>query len=176
MCSFYCTANCGDPREPVTLCASCAPSLVGQQLTDYLNSKGYDVLSNVEAGEGFWVNAKIDFSAQFSAPVAVGSNLFQTQPGGSSKLLAGWNLIAIGDNNTPSAFNKAIGETPSAEGDIPLNVTTLWAWDAALTNWYFYAPSLEKNGGLGTYITSNSYLEFGTKTLAPGTGFWVNKP
>ena len=88
----------------------------------------------------------------------------------------GGNLIAIGDNKTPSEFNKTIGATPPAPGDIPINLTTLWAWDAVLTNWYFYAPSLEKNGGLLNYIQSKSYLDFGTKALTPTTGFWVNKP
>ena len=52
----------------------------------------------------------------------------------------------------------------------------MWAWDAGQTNWYFYAPSLEKSGGLSSYITSKSYLDFGTKALSPTTGFWVNKP
>jgi len=75
-------------------------------------------------------------------------------------LLTGWNLIAIGDNKTPSEFNKAIGATSPAAGDIPVNLTTLWAWDAALANWYFYAPSLEKNGGLSAYISGNGYLDF----------------
>ncbi len=146
-----------------------APSLVGQQLTDYANSKGYDVLSTVNGGEGFWVNAKSAFSMQLPAGSAVSSASFQS-------MASGWNLIAIGDNKTPSAFNKAIGATPPPAGDIPLNLTTLWAWNAALTNWYFYAPSLEKSGGLLNYIQSKSYLDFGTKVLDPALGFWVNNP
>ncbi len=153
-----------------------APSLVGPQLTDYAARNNYDVLTTINSGEGFWVNARIDFSMQFSAPAALGSNAFQTPLDGSGKLLAGWNLIAIGDNKTPSAFNKALGATPPAAGDIPLNLTTLWAWDAGLMNWYFYAPSLEKSGGLLNYVQSKSYLDFGTKVLTPTTGFWVNKP
>src|ERR1035437_10984412 len=39
-----------------------APSLVGQALTDYATTKGYDVLTTVSGGEGFWVNAKTAFT------------------------------------------------------------------------------------------------------------------
>jgi len=35
---------------------------------------------------------------------------------------------------------------------MPLNLTTLWAWDSALGGWYFYAPGLEVSGGLANYI------------------------
>ena len=142
-----------------------APTLGGQALTDYAASKGYDVLTNISGGEGFWVNAKIAFTAQLPAGTAIASTSLQT-------MASGWNLIAIGDNKTPSQFNALVGAaTP---------LTTLWAWDAAQTNWYFYAPSLEAAGGtaLTDYITSKGYLDFtaNSKTLGPGTGFWVNKP
>ena len=91
-------------------------------------------------------------------------------------MASGWNLIAIGDNSTPRAFNIALSTTPPAAGDIPSNITTLWAWDVGQSNWYFYAPSLDKSGGLSSYITSKGYLDFGTKVLDPTTGFWANKP
>lgn len=154
------------------------PSLAGQQLLDYISSKGYELLTSIGAGEGFWVNAKVDFSTQVSAPAAVTSVSFQPQFDGTSRLLPGWNMIAIGDNKTPSEFNKLLSTTPPAVGAIPINVTTLWAWDSGLTNWYFYAPSLDSNGGLGSYITGKGYLDFAVtgKVLTPGTGFWVNKP
>lgn len=156
------------------------PTLTGQQLLDYAENKGYDVLTSIGAGEGFWVNAKIEFSATVSAPALVTSNSLQPKLDGSSLLLSGWNLIAIGDNKTPSAFNKAIGAEPPAAGVVPINLTTLWAWDALQSGWYFYAPSLEAQGAtkLTDYITAKSYLDFtlNGKVLAPGDGFWVNKP
>ena len=148
-----------------------APSLAGQQLIDYAATKGYEVLTTVSGGEGFWVNAKTAFTAQLPSGTAVTSASYR------SSLVSGWNLISIGDSKTPSEFNSALSATPPASGVIPLNLTTLWAWDAALTNWYFYAPSLDANGGLGNYIAGKGYLDFGTtKTLGPGVGFWVNKP
>jgi hypothetical protein len=55
---------------------------------------------------------------------------------------------------------------------IPLTVTSLWAWESNLGNWYFYAPSLEANGSLSSYITSKGYLDSGVKTLDATTGFW----
>ena len=129
----------------------------------YAASKGYDFLTTINAGEGFWVNAKATFTAQWSAGTPVTSASFQT-------MASGWNLVAIGDNQTPSQFSALAGAaTP---------LTTLWAWDAVQANWYFYAPSLDANGGLVSYITSKGYLDFtaNSKTLAPGVGFWVNKP
>ena len=57
---------------------------------------------------------------------------------------SGWNLIAVGESPSASAFNKALSPTAPAADQIPINLTTLWAWDATLANWYFYAPSLEQ--------------------------------
>lgn len=45
--------------------------------------------------------------------------------------------------------------------------------------WYFYAPSLEAQGGtaLSAYIANKGYMDFATtsKKLGKGTGFWVNR-
>ena len=139
------------------------PSLAGQALTDYATSKGYEALITINGGEGFWVNAMAAFTAQLPAGAAIASASLQTMP-------SGWNLVAIGDNQTPSRFNALAGAGTS--------FTTLWAWDALQANWYFYAPSLDADGGLNAYITTKGYLGFGAnnKTLGAGDGFWVNKP
>ena len=96
-------------------------------------------------------------------------------------MTSGWNLIAIGDQKTPSQFNTALSTTPPAVGEVPFNLITLWAWDAAQSNWYFYSPLLESSGGLAavkTYADSKSYLHFqdSGKQLGTGTGFWVLRP
>lgn len=135
----------------------------------YAASKGYDFLTTISGGEGFWVNAKTAFTASLPAGTAVTSASFQS-------MASGWSLIAIGDNKTPRTFNNALSLTPPAAGDIPPNVTTLWAWDAVQANWYFYAPSLDANGTLSGYITGKSFLDFGSKVLDPAMGFWANKP
>ena len=143
----------------------------------YAATKGYDVLTTINAGEGFWVNAKATLTASLPSGAALTAISFQDQVNPTqNRLLSAWNLIATGDNVTPSVFNHGLSLTPPAPGVVPLNVTSLWAWDSSIGNWYFYAPSLEANGGLLNYITSKNYLDFATRALDPTMGFWVNKP
>ena len=142
-----------------------APSLAAQGgtvLTDYVASKSYQLLTTIAGGEGFWVNAK----QAGSVNVTNGNAASMTTVGAS--LVKGWNLISVGDTATPKQFCDVQSS----------GVTTLWAWDAKNSAWYFYAPSLDASSSLSSYITSKSYLDFTTanKTLGPGVGFWVNKP
>ena len=127
----------------------------------YASSKGYEFLSTINAGEGFWVDAKAPSTVLLPVGTAVTDASFQG-------LSSGWHLISTGDNKTTDAFNTDVA------------VTTLWTWDNAQSKWYFYAPSLQTQGGsaLSDYIKTNGYLNFTTagKTLGPGVGFWVNKP
>ena len=150
-----------------------SPSLVGQALADYSASSGYDVLSTISGGEGFWVNAKAAFTLQLPASTPVASSSFQG-------MASGWNLISIGSTRTPSGFNTDMSVSPPTAGVVPQNITTLWAWDNSQSKWYFYSPSLEAQGGtvLSDYITSKGYLNFtnANKTLGQGVGFWANKP
>jgi hypothetical protein len=86
----------------------------------------------------------------------------------SPTLIKGWNLSSIGETATPKQFCDAQST----------GVTTLWAWDATNSAWYFYAPSLDATSTLSSYITGKGYLDFTTagKTLGQGVGFWINKP
>lgn len=142
------------------------PALSGSALTDYVASKGYDLLAEINAGEGFWVNAKQFFAVQLPAGTNVAATEFAA--GGTKALGAGWSLIGVGEVNTPSQFIAALGA----------DLTTLWAWNNAISRWYFYAPSLDASGGLQAYISSKSYLDFGINnmTFGQGVGFWANKP
>ena len=63
-----------------------------------------------------------------------------------------------------------------ASAEIPINLTSMWAWDAPLGKWYFHAPNQVDAGTLSSYITSIGYLDFGTKPLDPAMAFWINKP
>jgi hypothetical protein len=80
---------------------------------------------------------------------------------------------------TPQYFNLSLSTTPPTLGQVPINMTSLWAWDDARANWYFYAPSLEAQGGgaLADYLRSHNYFDFGSnvKTLGNGIGFWVKR-
>jgi len=130
-------------------------------LSDYVTSKGYQPLTTINGGEGFWVNARSAGSVNLTNGNAI--SIAALGP----TLVQGWNLASLGETATPKQFCDAQSS----------GVTTLWAWDAAQSNWYFYAPSLDANGNLTTYTTSKGYLDFTTanKTLGPGVGFWVNK-
>lgn len=134
------------------------PSLAASDLASYADSRGYDTLTTIGAGEGFWVNAKTAFAAQLPASPTVTSLSYQ------SGLATGWNLIAIGDGKTPREFSETV------------SLSALWAWDASKANWYFYAPGLDAKGELAAYISAKSYLNFGDSVLAPTVGFWVDRP
>jgi YD repeat-containing protein len=147
-----------------------APSMDAATLQSYANSKNYGVLSVINPGEGYWVNAKA--AATLTAQTGTAFNL------NVSHLHQNWNLVATGNDVSPSAFNASLSATPPTTGTIPINLTSLWAWDNLAAGWYFYAPGLEASNGLAAYITSKNYLDFSaaSKTLGKGIGFWVNKP
>ena len=143
------------------------PWMTAHELAAYVLEKGYDPLTTINPGEGFWVNAKIDFSAQLPVGAAVSSASFINQ------LPANWSLLAVGDNPVPRDFVSALFPLSSASSPI-----TLWAWDSTLAQWYFYAPGLDHGSVLVDYTGSKGYLDFATqgRTLSPATGFWVNHP
>jgi hypothetical protein len=157
----------------------------------YALSKGYIFLTTINAGEGFWVNAKTTFTAPLPTGTAVQSSSFMpatTSPvaaGGAHALPHSWSLIATGDSPTPAQFDQYISTAlanPPAQGSVYTNLTTLWAWDATNSSWYFWAPSLVNTNSLAGYLTQKSYKDFSTipsattGTLSPTTGFWVNMP
>jgi alpha-tubulin suppressor-like RCC1 family protein len=126
-------------------------------------SKGYDTLSIIQSGEGFWVRANEAFSVPMTAPAWILSDVFA--PGQSNALSNGWNLIATGEAKTPRAFKETVG-----------SFKTLWAWDSGKSGWYFHSPALDDSGELAGYRDRNGYLDFGAMTFQSTTGFWVNMP
>jgi hypothetical protein len=157
----------------------------------YAATKGYDFLTTINAGEGFWVNAKTNFTTPLPNGTAVQASSFMpalatpVTAGGAHALPHGWSLIATGNNPTPAQFDAALStslSTPPAVGPVYTNLTTLWAWNASQSSWYFWAPSLVNNGGLAAYLISKQYSDFATLpstpagTLSPTTGVWVNMP
>jgi hypothetical protein len=146
------------------------PTMDATTLQTYATSKNYGVLSVINPGEGYWVNAKAAATLTEQTGTAFGL--------GAADLRQGWNLVATGNDVTPSAFNVSLSATPPTAGTVPINLTSLWAWDSVAAGWYFYAPGLEASNGLAAYITSKNYLDFtaASKTLGKGIGFWVNRP
>ncbi|OIN94164.1 MAG: hypothetical protein AUJ20_01580 [Comamonadaceae bacterium CG1_02_60_18] len=152
------------------------PSMDTNALQDYATSKGYAALTVLNPGDGFWVNAK-------RLGNLVDPFVGQPYTLGAAQLKKGWNLVATAANVTPAALNQSLTDTlnpPPTVGTVPLNLTSLWAWDNSRSKWYFYAPNLQAQGGteLLNYAASKGYLDFTAsgKRLDDGTGFWVNKP
>lgn len=148
-----------------------APSLGtqgGSVLQDFVTSKGYQLLTSINPGEGYWVNAKPATGASVVAIPALSGAAFEYSP---ATLISGFNLIASGPAEDPAGFT-----TRATAGGKTL--VTLWAWDPVGGTWYFYAPSLASQGGakLTDFITSKSYLDFTAtgKRLGSGVGFWAN--
>ncbi|MDD5029084.1 MAG: hypothetical protein PHH58_06225, partial [Rhodoferax sp.] len=141
------------------------PAMSAAELTSYADSKGYLVLQTIAPRRGFWLNGK-NASA---LPAATGNAVNVT----ATDLVTGWNLMSDARSLAPSAFHASLGSAAA-------NYITLWAWDAANTAWLFHSPALEAEAGtkLVDYINSKGYLDFSAtgRTLAPGTGFWVNRP
>ena len=155
-----------------------SPTITAQDLQAYAAGKGYGVLSEISAGEGFWVNVNRSFTVVLPTTVPITGSGFQA--GKAYALKNGWNLVAVGVAQSASEFNSVLSILPPVAGVVPQNLTTLWAWDNPQTKWYFYSPQLDAKGGtaLTDYIASKGYLDFtaANRLLWPGTGFWVNKP
>lgn len=164
------------------------PSMTADALASYVLSKNYAVLTTINPGEGFWVNAKIGFSMHLHAttPLIIPMAAYQA---GSLALPQGWNLIATGDVPTPREFANGIASAalcPGTEivaalcpGSVAANsLTTLWAWNATTSKWLFYSPDMDNKATLSSYAVSKGFLEFAgsAATIGPGQGFWVNKP
>ena len=133
------------------------PTMDLDQVAAYAATKGYSVLKTIFPGEGFWINAsKATAIADASAPA------FTLEPWG---LTGGWNLVANGSDKTAPQFSASIA---------PFSANTVWAWDSASANWYFYTPLMD-SAQLASYIAQKKYLDFGGRVLGDSTGFWVNR-
>jgi hypothetical protein len=149
-----------------------APCMTAEALQSFAASQGYSVLSDISPGDGYWVNAKAQADLGTLSGTAI--NLRQ------SSLSTGWNLVATANAITPPDFNLSLSTTPPTAGQLPINVTSLWAWDAGQSRWYFYAPSLDGPGGIVLIdnLSGQSYFDFATrgKMLGGESGFWVHRP
>ncbi len=149
-----------------------APGMDSAALQSYATSHGYGVLTEISPGDGYWVQAKVQ--ADLGSMCGTSINLRQ------SSLSSGWNLVSTASPISAKDFNLTLSTTPPTAGQVPINMTSLWAWDANQANWYFYAPVLDAQGGnvLTEYISKSNYKDFNSngKTLGNGVGIWVNRP
>ena len=151
-----------------------SPSMTPISLSTYASNQGYEILTTINPGDGFWLNAASNFALQLPSGNAItNSNFLST---GNLALRSGWSLISIGQTKTPSSFNNGLSIAPPTTGTIANNLISLWAWDPVNATWYFYSPSLDSSGSLITFLKNQGYEAFTSAGLSPGTGFWVNVP
>ena len=138
------------------------PTMPSDGGCNYALSKGYQCLSAIQPGSGYWINLK----SPMAKPLYNGSVPLATV---RTTVRTGWNLLAVADALTPKQTSTQLG-TPI--------ISTLWAWDNTQSKWYFYAPSLDASNTLAAYCQDKGYIDFATaiKALGSGVGFWVNKP
>lgn len=137
-------------------------------------SRGYELLSNIQPGEGFWVSARVEHTVPLQGaaiPATAFAPLGTVQPGALA-LAAGWSLIGAGQDQRPAEFHAAIGGKSSG-------LVSLWAWDAAQSKWLFYAPSLAEHGSKAhaDYVEKRGMVDFfgSNRRLAPASGLWVHR-
>lgn len=117
----------------------------------YANSKGFIPLTSIDSGEGFWVNSK------FSKLLFVSG----TPDYGELSFSKGWNLVGVKGTEPIAVTNLG-------------SVTSVWKWTngAGGKTWAVYLPCEDDKGA--SYAASKAFSQF--TTIAPGEGFWVNKP
>ena len=149
-----------------------SPRLDPGYLATYAAEHGFDVLTEIYPGEGFWVNATsatVIWQDAYTAEYITGNWNMGLPPG--------WMLGASPTAVTPSELAALLTPTPPTPEAESL-VKTLWAWDNGMGKWYFYAPSLAANGidELRNYQYRKGYLDLESagKKIEPGEGFWAN--
>ena len=158
------------------------PTMTATDLQSFASGQGYSALDNVSGSDGIWVNAKSDTSIT----IPFGTAYTATNQRGN--LIKNWNLISIGESLTPVRFNNYLtqytGSAPpaiassSTSSVFQVNLISLWAWNAPLSSWYFYSPTLDQSGTLASFIGTQGYLDFNSNNqkLQSGMGFCVNMP
>ncbi len=145
----------------------------------YAMSKNFRTLLRIDPGDGFWINAKTAFNLVLPAATPINSQDFSAA--GKLPVASGWNLLSVGDNVDPRAFNNVLG-APAPAMKAGLNLRSLWAWNKGdaltgkLPGWFFYAPLPDNDGSLVSVIENKGYFDFFSqgKLLDGATGFWVN--
>jgi hypothetical protein len=152
------------------------PSKTAQDLQTFAAARNWSVLTQINPGEGFWVNAKKAFDMKQPSGIKI-ITASDFKEGNSLALAKNWNLVAVGDEPLPTKFNADIGVTPPGTEPVD-NITSLWTWDNLQSKWYFYSPSKEREGteAVAKFLSDKGYLDATSKKLGANIGFWVLKP
>jgi len=136
-----------------------APSKPATDLASYALAKGYDVLSAIKSGEGFWVNSSNTAATSLTLTATL------SPPSQDNLMQVGWSLKG---NSTGVSIDPAVmfGDPTIA----PL-VITVWTWNNDKNVWNFYAPSMS-TADLASYALAKGYDVL--SAIKPGEGYWVN--
>ena len=124
--------------------------LPGLDTAAYAGSKGFNELTGIKAGEGFWVNCKAQETVTVSG----------VQETGSLSLTKGWNLVGLKTGTLKSVADLISGNEDS--------IFSLWKWEN--NTWAVYLPG-EADGG-AAYAAGKGFALL--TEIEPGEGFWVN--
>jgi len=127
------------------------PGFTQEQVAAYIESKGFNQMTNITCGEGFWINSSINQSLSVS-----GAQLSDT----GISLAKGWNLVGLKSGQGETVTTLISGN----EG----NIASLWKWKDG--GWAVYLPG-EDDGG-AAYAQSKGFSVL--TNIYPGEGFWVN--
>lgn len=116
---------------------------------EYAGAKGFNDLSTIDPGEGFWVNSK---AAQNVAVTGT------EQTGNTLSLAKGWNLAGL-----PISSAISVSDIFSDSSKF----TSIWKWEN--NQWAVYLPGETTQG---TYAASKGFNVL--TTISDGEGFWVN--
>ncbi|MFH1081952.1 MAG: hypothetical protein V1751_00990, partial [Pseudomonadota bacterium] len=116
----------------------------------YAGSKGFDLLSTISPGEGFWVNSNGAQNVTVTGTEETSNTM---------SLTSGWNLKGLAIS---SSITVASVFSDSAK------FTSIWEW--ASNKWAVYLPG-QTDGG-ASYAVSKGFSLL--STITPGEGFWVN--
>jgi hypothetical protein len=116
-------------------------------ITQIINSYGLNMISSIQAGEGFWVNAVKGVSVDINGNEEYGLEVLNID--------SGWNLVGVGKNISVADLSN-LGV-----------VKTVWKWSG--NNWQIWSPDNEIKNLITKYGLQT------ISTIEQGEGFWVNK-
>lgn len=115
----------------------------------YASSKGFEFLSYIEPGEGFWVQSDNDgtFFVQGYESITPLS------------VTSGWNLVGL-------KTNQSIG-IEALIGDKGSKILSVWKW--VKNTWHVYLPQQSDKGA--SYAQAKGFGVI--SAISPGEGFWI---
>ena len=117
----------------------------------YADSKGFNLLANISAGEGFWLNSTVSHGLNTSGVESTDT---------FNSLMPGWNLIGLKGPIARSVTNLISGKENK--------INSIWKWQE--NSWAVSLPQADDSGA--SYANSKGFTPL--SIINPGEGFWVS--